>query len=158
MYRASARVTCLLTLDCEQVAEMHVPLVDMAFVAIRLPHLGGFAAKNTCQRDDERKAFHPAPPRNYPRPTPPRRRGIQRNDAGVCSEQTTEGKRRRRPGSRAPRPAAGRLMESDRDFKNKRKMTMKKTQQWPHFAAAGRKGQGTGRRADGSPWRDFSRR
>ena len=102
--RASARVTCLLTLDRERVAEMHVPLIYMAFVAIRMPQLGGFTAKNTCQRDDERKAFHAAPPRNYPRPTPHRRRGIERNDAVVCSEQTIEGQRRRRPGSRAPRP------------------------------------------------------
>ena len=62
--RASARVTCLLTLDRERVAEMHVPLIYMAFVAIRLPQLGGFTAKNTCQRDDKTKAFHAAPPRN----------------------------------------------------------------------------------------------
>ena len=118
--RASARVTCLLTLDRERVAEMHVPLIYMAFVAIRLPQLGGFTAKNTCQRDDERKAFHPAPPRNYPRPTPPRRRGVQRNDAVVCSEQTMGsdggGRGRERRGR-----AAGRLMESDRNFKNKTK-------------------------------------
>ena len=71
MYRASARVTCLLTLDRERVAEIHVPLFDVAFVAIRLPQPGGFAAKNTYQREDERKAFHAAPPRNYPHPTPP---------------------------------------------------------------------------------------
>ena len=91
MYPSSTRVSFRLTLDREQVAEMHVPLVGMAFVAIRLPQPGGFAAKSTFQHEDERKAFHAAPPRNYPRPTHPRPRGIQRNDAVVCSEQTIEG-------------------------------------------------------------------
>ena len=43
------------------------------------------------------------------------------------------------------------VMESDRNFKNKTNTTMKITRRWPHFATAGRKGQGTGRRADGNP-------
>ena len=85
MYRFSARVTCLLTVDRERVAEVHVPPVEMAFVAIRLPqHLEVSQHDNKCQRDGKRRAFHSVPPRTYPRAAPPRRHGTPRNDAAVC--------------------------------------------------------------------------
>ena len=64
----------ILTLEHERVAEMNVPPVEMASVAIRLPQhleLEVSQDESTCQRDDKRKAFHALPQRTYPCPTPP---------------------------------------------------------------------------------------
>ena len=73
-------------------AEVHVPPVEMAFVAIRLPqHLEVSQHENKCQRDGKRRAFHSVPPRTYPRATPPRRHGTLGNDAVVYFGADDEG-------------------------------------------------------------------
>ena len=83
--QTSACVVRPLTLEHECMAEVHVPPVEMAFVAIRLPqHLEVSQHDNKCQRDGKRRAFHSVPPRTYPRAAPPRRHGTPRNDAAVC--------------------------------------------------------------------------
>ena len=117
MCQTSARVVHTLTLEHERVAKMNVPLVEMAFVAIRLPRPRGFAAENTRQRDDERKAFHIVPPRTYLRPTSPGRHGILRNDSVVCFGADDGGTATAAAGVDGAE-AAGRLnlMESDRNF------------------------------------------
>ena len=65
-------------------AEVHVPQVKMASVAIRPPqHLEVTQHENTYRRDDEKKAHHTVPPQTHPHLTAPRRHRALRNDAAV---------------------------------------------------------------------------